>query len=121
MANKKVLVVDDQIGIRILLCEVLQSAGYDTLEAPNGATAIHLTEVEQPDVILLDMKMPGMDGLQILKAVRALGSSASIIMMTAYGELDVIQEAMAFGANSFLTKPFDIEAIREAIESQLTP
>jgi two-component system response regulator (stage 0 sporulation protein F) len=117
MAARKVLVVDDQMGIRILLGEVLQSAGYDTLDAPNGATAIELVGQEQPDVILLDMKMPGMDGLQTLKAIRGSESTAKIIMMTAYGELDLIQEAMAYGANSFLTKPFDIEAIREAIES----
>ena len=117
MANGKVLVVDDQMGIRILLCEVLQSAGYDTLEAPNGQVAIELSQNKQPDVILLDMKMPGMDGMQILKAIRAAGSSAKIIMMTAYGELDLIREAMELGASSFLTKPFDIEAIREAIET----
>lgn len=105
------------MGIRILLCEVLQSAGYDTLEAPNGQVAIELSQKEQPDFILLDMKMPGMDGMQTLKAIRATDSVAKIIMMTAYGELDLIQEAMKSGANSFLTKPFDIEAIREVIES----
>lgn len=121
MANQKVLVVDDQMGIRILLCEVLQSAGYDTLEAPNGTAAIELAKSAQPDVILLDMKMPGMDGMQILKVIREAGSTAIIIMMTAYGELDLIEEAMKLGANSFLTKPFDIEAIREEIESHLTP
>ncbi|MEY4480350.1 MAG: response regulator receiver protein [Bacillota bacterium] len=109
MQERKILIVDDQMGIRMLLSEVLKSEGYTIIEASNGVVALELASREQPDLILLDMKLPGMDGLQILKSLRANGVSVSVIMMTAYGELELINEAIALGAKSHFTKPFDID------------
>lgn len=115
----KVLVVDDQFGIRVLLQEVLQREGYQIFQAPNGQTALEIVKREQPDLILLDMKIPGMDGLEILRNVRKLEFDTKVIMMTAYGELDLIQEAMDMGALAHFTKPFDIDELRQAVRNQL--
>ncbi|MFZ0444213.1 MAG: response regulator [Bacillus sp. (in: firmicutes)] len=117
--SEKVLIVDDQYGIRILLNEVLQKEGYDTYQAANGLQALEIVQENVPDLILLDMKIPGMDGIEILKRVKALYPDMKVIIMTAYGELDMIQEAMDLGAITHFAKPFDIVDIREAVKKYL--
>jgi two-component system, response regulator, stage 0 sporulation protein F len=117
--SEKVLIVDDQYGIRILLNEVLQKEGYDTYQAANGLQALEIVQENVPDLILLDMKIPGMDGIEILKRVKALYPNMKVIIMTAYGELDMIQEAMDLGAITHFAKPFDIVDIREAVKKYL--
>lgn len=118
---KKVLIVDDQFGIRVLLQEVLSKEGYKTFQAHNGSLALELAQKELPDLILLDMKIPGMDGLEILRNLRKLEIDTKVLMMTAYGELDLIQEAMELGALAHFTKPFDIDELRQVVKSQLNP
>ena len=117
--SEKVLIVDDQYGIRILLNEVLQKEGYDTYQAANGLQALEIVQENVPDLILLDMKIPGMDGIEILKRVKALYPDMKVIIMTAYGELDMIQESMDLGAITHFAKPFDIVDIREAVKKYL--
>lgn len=120
MNNKKVLIVDDQNGIRILLMEVFSSEGYTTYQAANGKTALEIVEKHTPDLVLLDMKIPGMDGLEILKHIKEMNPSIKVIMMTAYGELDMIKEATELGALMHFTKPFDIDEMRVAVNMQLS-
>lgn len=117
---KKILVVDDQYGIRVLLCEILQKDGYQMHEAANGVQALKIVEEEQPDLVLLDMKIPGMDGLEILKRIKEENAHVNVIMMTAYGELNLINEAMNLGAITHFAKPFDIDDIRQVITKSLT-
>jgi two-component system response regulator (stage 0 sporulation protein F) len=117
--KKKVLIVDDQNGIRVLLMEVFSSEGYNTFQASNGKLALEIVRKESPDLVLLDMKIPGMDGLEILKHIKEIDSSIKVIMMTAYGELDMIKEATELGAITHFTKPFDIDEMRDAVNSQL--
>ncbi|MCU6710688.1 response regulator [Paenibacillus sp. J5C_2022] len=119
MEKKKVLIVDDQNGIRILLLEVFSSEGYNTYQASNGKLALEIVKRESPDLVLLDMKIPGMDGLEILKHIKAIDSSIKVIMMTAYGELDMIKEATDLGALMHFTKPFDIDELRVEVNRQL--
>lgn len=119
MNKKKVLIVDDQNGIRILLMEVFSSEGYTTYQAANGKLALEIVRKESPDLVLLDMKIPGMDGLEILKHIKAIDRSIKVIMMTAYGELDMIKEATDLGALMHFTKPFDIDEMRVAVNMQL--
>jgi two-component system response regulator (stage 0 sporulation protein F) len=119
MDKKKVLIVDDQNGIRILLMEVFSSEGYNTFQASNGKLALEIVRQESPDLVLLDMKIPGMDGLEILKHVKAIDRGIKVIMMTAYGELDMIKEATDLGALMHFTKPFDIDEMRMAVNMQL--
>lgn len=115
-----ILIVDDQYGIRILLNEVLKKEGYQTLQAANGPEAIQLAKENVPDLVLLDMKIPGMDGIEILKRMKAENPNIRAIIMTAYGELDMIQEAKNIGAIMHVPKPFDIDDIRQTIREHLT-
>ncbi len=111
----KVLIVDDQFGIRILLNEVLHKEGYQTFQAANGVQALEILNTKSPDLVLLDMKIPGMDGIEILKRMKAVEPDIRVIIMTAYGELDMIQEAKDLGALTHFAKPFDIDDIRKAV------
>ena len=119
MDKKKVLIVDDQNGIRVLLVEVFSNEGYNTFQASNGKLALEIVRRESPDLVLLDMKIPGMDGLDILKHIKQIDTSIKVIMMTAYGELDMIKEATDLGALTHFTKPFDIDDLRQAVNKQL--
>ena len=119
MDKKKVLIVDDQNGIRVLLVEVFSSEGYLTYQASNGKLALEIVKEESPHLVLLDMKIPGMDGLEILKHIKAIDREIKVIMMTAYGELDMIKEATDLGALMHFTKPFDIDEMRMAVNMQL--
>jgi two-component system response regulator (stage 0 sporulation protein F) len=119
LEQKKILIVDDQNGIRVLLVEVFNGEGYKTFQASNGKIALDIVRKDAPDLVLLDMKIPGMDGLEILKHIKDIDSSIKVIMMTAYGELDMIKEATDLGALMHFTKPFDIDELRAAVNSQL--
>lgn len=117
--KKKILIVDDQYGIRILLNEIFQKEGYQTYQAANGVQALDIVKNEDPDLVILDMKIPGMDGLEILKRIKKMEARALVIIMTAYGELDMIHEAMDLGAITHFPKPFDIDEITEAVKKEL--
>ena len=114
-ANKKILIVDDQFGIRILLNEIFQKEGYATFQAANGAQALAIVNKQKPDLVILDMKIPGMDGLEILKRIKKDYEEIKVIIMTAYGELDMIQEAMDRGAVTYFSKPFDIDELLQMV------
>jgi two-component system response regulator (stage 0 sporulation protein F) len=115
----KILIVDDQFGIRILLNEVFQKEGYQTFQAANGVQALDIVKKHDPDLVLLDMKIPGMDGIEILKRMKVLDPDIRVIIMTAYGELDMIQEAKNLGALTHFAKPFDIDDIRAAVRKHI--
>ncbi|MDE8563903.1 response regulator [Anoxybacillus rupiensis] len=118
--GNKLLIVDDQYGIRILLNEVFQREGYTTFQAANGIQALEIVQKHQPDLVLLDMKIPGMDGIEILKRIKAMNESIKVIIMTAYGELDMIQETKDLGAIMHFAKPFDIDELREAVKKYIS-
>lgn len=119
LQDKKVLVVDDQYGIRVLLKEVFSRDGFSVYQAENGQVALEMIPEIRPDLILLDMKMPGMDGIEFLRRLRKIQPMPKVIMMTAYGELDMVQEATKLGASAHLTKPFDIVKLRSEVLKQL--
>lgn len=119
MMGQKLLIVDDQYGIRILLNEVFQKEGYQTFQAANGYQALDIVEKHSPDLVLLDMKIPGMDGIEILKRLKAIDADIQVIIMTAYGELDMIQESKDLGAITHFAKPFDIDEIRDAVRKNM--
>lgn len=119
MSLKKVLIVDDQYGIRLLLKEVFSKDNIGIYQASNGKQALEVIQHEKPDLILLDMKMPGMDGIELLRRLRGLDTRVKVIMMTAYGELDMVEEASELGASAHFTKPFDIDELRSEVMRQL--
>jgi two-component system response regulator (stage 0 sporulation protein F) len=119
VVKEKILIVDDQFGIRILLNEVFQKEGYQTFQAANGIQALEIVTKHDPDLVLLDMKIPGMDGIEILKRMKVIEPDIRVIIMTAYGELDMIQEAKDLGAITHFAKPFDIDDIRAAVKKHI--
>lgn len=116
---KKILIVDDQAGIRLLLNEVFKKAGYETYLAANGLEAIRFLENIIMDCMLLDMRIPGANGIQILKHLQKLGQKMPIIMMTAYGEQDLLDQAKELGATHYFTKPFDIKELQNIVNNLL--
>lgn len=117
--NEKILIVDDQYGIRVLLNEVFNKEGYKTFQAANGIQALDIVKNQRPDLVLLDMKIPGMDGIEILKRMKIIDEGIRVIIMTAYVELDMIQESKELGALTHFAKPFDIDEIRDAVKTYL--
>lgn len=119
--NLKVLIVDDQFGIRVLLKELLQEEGYDTYEAANGEQALAVFAEETPDLVLLDMKIPVVNGMDVLKRIKKKTSTTKVVIMTAYGEPDLIEEAMASGAVAHFPKPFDVNDVLQSVREILSP
>lgn len=116
---KKLLIVDDQQGIRFLLNEVFKNEGYEPLLASNGLEAIRFVENNPIDGVLLDMKIPGMDGLEILNRIKSLHKDLPVVMMTGNGDADLISNAKELGADHFFMKPFDIFEVKDTINKLL--
>lgn len=111
--------VDDQLGVRRLLFEALKDDYQAVYLAENGAEAIEMVEAHQPDLVVMDMKMPRMNGLEVLKHLRKTGFNRPVIMMTAYGELEIITESTLLGVKRHITKPFDLKDLRDQIRDAL--
>lgn len=114
-----ILVVDDQDGVRQLLLEILRGEGFEVSSASNGYEALEELERGCPDLILVDIKMPRMNGLDLLREIKTRGYPCLPVMMTAYGELEIANEAMELGVRHFINKPFDIDDFRRAIREVL--
>jgi len=121
MENKKpiVLVIDDQPGIRFLLDEVLTESGYEVATAANGYEGVEKAGILHPGLILMDMKMPGMDGIETLRELKQRGQGDKVIIMTAYGENEIVNQALEIGAFAYLIKPFDIRALCRLVKEHL--
>jgi two-component system response regulator AtoC len=107
----KLLVVDDELGLRQSLCLILTDEGHDVVAAVDGAQGLTAALGAPFDVILCDVRMPAMDGLEFLRRYRAAGGSALVIMMSAYGTEDTAIEAMKQGAYDYVAKPFRADEI----------
>lgn len=116
----KVLIVDDVEEIRWLLAKLLRREGMEAEEAEDGETAVRLISLESPDVVLMDIRMPGMNGLEALKQARKLDGDLPIIMITAFAEIRGAVEAMKAGAYDYLVKPFDNREVIQCIRRALT-
>jgi CheY-like chemotaxis protein len=105
----KVLVVDDDLAIRRLVCDVLQAYGYSTVDAADGFSAIRLVQSEQPDCVVLDVMMPGLDGHAVLTRIREsdFGRDLPVVMLTAAADDAQAWQAWSEGVDYFLAKPFD--------------
>ncbi|REE80092.1 response regulator receiver domain-containing protein [Paenibacillus taihuensis] len=113
--EQSVLIVDDQMAIRILLRELFEQEGLLVYEAVNGTSAIEVASSHQIDFILLDLKMPDMDGIEALQEIRKFNKTVQVAMITAFGDPDKLDKARQLGVQSFFTKPFDIDYLRNYV------
>lgn len=114
-----ILIVDDQLGVRKLLFEALKEEFREVLTASGGIEAMEIVQKVSPDLVVMDMKMPRMNGLEVLKNLRDMGFDNPVIMMTAYGELEIVSEAAKMGVSRHITKPFDLQDLRKLIKNTL--
>src|SRR5688500_6010084 len=114
----RILVVDDERGSREALREILHPA-YQVTTAESGPAALQSLRASPADLVLLDLKMPGMDGLDVLKAIKEADANIEAIMMTAYASLESIRGAMSYGASGYLVKPFREGEVEEAVKKAL--
>jgi len=113
------MVVDDEADMRMALANVLLRTGHQVLEAGDGPAALELLAREGADAVLLDIRLPGMDGLQILRRIRESHRELPVVMVTGYGSADSAMEAMQLGASHYLAKPFSNRELIEALERVL--
>ncbi len=115
----RILVVDDEKLIRWSVGERLQRGGYEVLSAESGEEALEILGAQSPDLILLDVRLPGIDGLATLQRALALAPELAVLMMSAHSTVDIAVEAMKHGAIDFLVKPFPFQALDAAVERAL--
>jgi DNA-binding NtrC family response regulator len=116
-----ILVVDDELGIRALLSEILSDEGHTVELAENAAEARRVREALRPDLVLLDIWMPDVDGITLLKEWGAGGQlTMPVIMMSGHGTIDTAVEATKFGASAFLEKPITLQKLLRAVDQALT-
>ncbi len=128
MRKIKVLVVDDESDILDFLNDALSFLDYQVALAQSGDEALQLFESENPDIVLLDIKMPDVDGIETLRRIKEIDKNdqGAVIMFTGYGEIGTAREAMSLGAYDYVTKPFDLdfidslfkEAVKEKVQSR---
>ena|SRR3989338_8972716 len=115
-----ILVADDEVDLCKTLERVLAKEGYRVLTAHEGEKALALLKEEGIHLLLLDLKMPGLGGLEVLQRVRKDYPSLAVVIMTAYGSLASAREAMQLGAVDYLTKPFDLNVVRAVVKEALS-
>ena len=115
-----VLIVDDLTFIKIVLRDIIEKAGFRVVgEASNGEQAITLYQDTRPDVVLMDITMPGMDGLTALKKIREIDPAARVIICSALGQQQLIVQAIQLGARDFIVKPFQPQRVVAALKKAL--
>ncbi|MFP2912959.1 response regulator [Pyxidicoccus sp. 3LFB2] len=124
----RVLVAEDQEEMRTLLRRALKRRGYDVVEAPDGPQLVRAIvdglrepETQVPDLIVTDVRMPGFSGLEVLARLRRDGWNTPFILITAFGDAQLHEEAMRLGAARVLNKPFAMEDLCEAVEALVPP
>jgi DNA-binding NtrC family response regulator len=116
--TRQILVVDDEPLIRWCIAQTLGAAGHRVTEAQDAASALKaLAIAPTPDVILLDLRLPDSNDLELLTEIRRIAPSAAVVLMTAFGTPDVTAAALQFGARRVLNKPFDMRDLEELVSS----
>ena len=114
---KNILICDDTAFMRMMIKDILTKNGYNIVgEAENGAKAVEKYAELKPDLVLMDITMPEMDGIEALKKIKAADANASIIMCSAMGQQAMVIESIQSGAKDFIVKPFQADRVLEAVQ-----
>ena len=115
--GKNILICDDAAFMRMMIKDILSKNGYNVVgEAENGAIAVEKYKELHPDLVLMDITMPEMDGIQALKAIKGVDAGASVIMCSAMGQQAMVIESIQSGAKDFIVKPFQPDRVLEAVK-----
>ena len=113
----KIVVVDDEVEICDFVKSFFKERNFEVFTAYNGEEALNLIEVENPQIVLLDIKMPVMDGIEVLKEIRKRDNPSRVIMVTAIEDTEKLEEAKSFGAAGYITKPLSLEQLEHSVLS----
>lgn len=117
---KKILLVDDAAFMRKMIRDTLSKSGFtDLYEAVDGADAVEKYSEIKPDLVIMDITMPNMDGLEALKAIRAKDSGANVVMCSAMGQESMVMDAVRSGAKDFIVKPFKADRVLKTVNAIL--
>jgi len=111
-----ILLVDDEEGIRKVLGISLADRGYEVATAENGRKALQLFKEIKPPIVLTDIKMPGMDGVELLQKIKEVGPDTEVIMITGHGDLELAIQSLKFDATDFITKPINDDVLEIALK-----
>ena len=118
--GKKIMLVDDAAFMRMMIKDTLKKNGYDEIvEAANGQEAVAAYTEHNPDLVIMDITMPVMDGLQALQQIKAIDKNATIVMCSAMGQENMVLDALKLGAQDFIVKPFKPDRIMKTVGSIL--
>jgi excisionase family DNA binding protein len=117
-ATKTVLIVDDEEVIRDFFTRTLTE--YRVLTAASGEEALYIVKTEKPDLVLLDIRMPGIDGIETLRQIKNIDENTAVIMLSAHGTLKTSVQAARLGAHDSIAKPFDLEEMKSVIQGAIT-
>ena len=113
----RILVVDDEQPICELLEEFLSIKGYQVTMAASGEAAISKFEEYRPQMVLLDIRMPGMSGIDVLRKIREIDRNTGVVMLSAFGDANTIREALQIGADYYMEKPIELQRLAELLET----
>lgn len=119
MPQTKVLLVDDEVEFASALAERLQLRSYDVKTASNALEALAVIHNYLPDVIILDLKIPGMDGIETLKTIKKIDPTIEVIMLTGHGDVQSVEDGMKSGAFEYIMKPIDIGELTSKIDKAM--
>ncbi|MFO7774403.1 MAG: response regulator, partial [Candidatus Hydrogenedentota bacterium] len=117
--TQTMLVVDDKLSLRRLLAAAFKDRGFDVTTAANGDEAVTCVKEQPFDVIITDLKMPGKDGIDVLRAAKEVNIETEVILVSAYGTLETAVKAMRYGAHDFIAKPFKLAEIELKVDKIL--
>lgn len=117
--SAKILTVDDAIYMRAMLKKILGGAGYEVVEAGDGEAGVATYDSERPDIVLMDITMPGMDGISATRMIVSQHPSAKVVICSALGQQQMVLEAVKAGASEYVVKPFEAEQVLEVVQRLL--
>jgi two-component system nitrogen regulation response regulator NtrX len=119
LPQERILVVDDETNIANSLKEILSDEGYDVSVTEDGLNALDMIQSDPPDLLLLDVWLPGMDGIEVLKTVKTYHPEIEVLVMSGHGTIDTAVKATKLGAFDFIEKPFSMDSLTQSVKSAL--